>query len=158
MEAVDLNPKSSNHIPMAFNNVLLFILVCYVIYYAVNIGYDVFLRREAEEIIPKMDEEEVDISDLAQTFQPVSILKDEPTPRWDDNTSDEENRVMEAGETEEETIKTEDIQQQENDSYHEVMLMTGAIEMEDLVPMVNDYAENGVNSVLGEIIGDWEHF
>jgi hypothetical protein len=38
-----------------------------------------FFRKENVEIVPKVDEEEVDISDLAETFQPVSIVKDAPT-------------------------------------------------------------------------------
>ena len=75
---------------MVFSNVLLFILVCYAIYYVANIAYDMFFRKENVEIVPKVDEEEVDISDLAETFQPVSIVKDAPTVKWDDPIYDEE--------------------------------------------------------------------
>ena len=49
-----------------------------------------FFRKENVEIVPKVDEEEVDISDLAETFQPVSIVKDAPTVKWDDPIYDEE--------------------------------------------------------------------
>ena len=90
MEAVDLKNGNLKSIYMVFSNVLLFILVCYAIYYVANITYDMFFRKENVEIVPKVDEEEVDISDLAETFQPVSIVKDAPTVKWDDPIYDEE--------------------------------------------------------------------
>lgn len=204
---------------MAFNNVLLFILVCYVIYYLANIGYDMFFRKENVEIVPKVDEEEIDISDLAETFQPVSIVKDAPTVKWDDSIYDEEkdaeveamvdsvlvsdetsekevqeqvgeneglvigtsfdeavqdtesNQATEAGENpenESDTIRHEEElqsqqiefpdspQQGDDDEYHETMLMTGAIEINNLKPMIDEYAEDPENSQLKEIIGIWD--
>ncbi len=204
---------------MAFNNVLLFILVCYVIYYVANIAYDMFFRKENVEIVPKVDEEEVDISDLAATFQPVSIVKDVPTVKWDDPIYDEEkdaeveamvdsalvsdqtteeedqeqveeieglvtgtsydevveetesNDTTDTGEDSENVIDTEsnkeelqsqntespDSQQQtDDDEYHETMLMTGAIEINNLKPMIDEYAEDPENSQLKEIIGIWD--
>lgn len=204
---------------MAFSNVLLFILVCYAIYYVANIAYDMFFRKENIEIAPKVEEEEVDISDLAETFQPVSIVKDAPTVKWDDpiydeekdaeveamvdsalvsdQTSEEEDQeqveeieglvtgtsydegVKEAenkdttdtSEGNENVIDTEsnkeelqsqntespDSQQQtDDDEYHETMLMTGAIEINNLKPMIDEYAEDPENSQLKEIIGIWD--
>ena len=204
---------------MAFNNVLLFILVCYVIYYLANIGYDMFFRKENVEIVPKVDEEEVDISDLAETFQPVSIVKDAPTVKWDDPIYDEEkdaeveamvdsalvsdqtteeedqeqveeieglvtgtsydeevqetesNDITDTGEDSENVIDTESSeeelqslntespnsqQQTDDDEYHETMLMTGAIEINNLKPMIDEYAEDPENSQLKEIIGIWD--
>lgn len=204
---------------MAFNNVLLFILVCYAIYYVANIAYDMFFRKENVEIVPKVDEEEVDISDLAETFQPVSIVKDAPTVKWDDPIYDEEkdaeveamvdsaldsdqtseeedqeqveeseglvtgtsydegvqeaesNDTTDTGEGSENMTDTEvnkeelqsqntespDSQQQtDDDEYHETMLMTGAIEINNLKPMIDEYAEDPENSQLKEIIGIWD--
>ena len=193
---------------MVFSNVLLFILVCYAIYYVANV-----------EIVPKVDEEEVDISDLAETFQPVSIVKDAPTVKWDDPIYDEEkdaeveamvdsalvsdqtteeedqeqveeseglvtgtsydeggqeaesNDTTDTGEGSENMTDTEvnkeelqsqntespDSQQQtDDDEYHETMLMTGAIEINNLKPMIDEYAEDPENSQLKEIIGIWD--
>ena len=204
---------------MAFSNVLLFILVCYVIYYVANIAYDMFFRKENVEIVPKVDEEEVDISDLAETFQPVSIVKDAPTVKWDDPIYDEEkdaeveamvdsalvsdqtteeedqeqveeieglvtgtsydegvqeaesNDASDTSENTENVIDTESSeeelqslntespnsqQQTDDDEYHETMLMTGAIEINNLKPMIDEYAEDPENSQLKEIIGIWD--
>ena len=203
---------------MAFSNVLLFILVCYAIYYVANIAYDMFFRKENVEIVPKVDEEEVDISDLAETFQPVSIVKDAPTVKWDDPIYDEEkdaeveamvesalvsdqtseeedqeqveeseglvtgtsydegvqeaesNDTTDTGEDSEIMTDTEvnkeelqskntespsSQQQGDDDEYHETMLMTGAIEINNLKPMIDEYAEDPENSQLKEIIGIW---
>jgi hypothetical protein len=204
---------------MAFSNILLFILVCYIIYYVANIAYDMFFRKEDVDMVPKVDEEEVDISDLAETFQPVSIVKDAPTVKWDDPIYDEEkdaeveamvdsalvsdqtteeedqeqveeieglvtgtsydegvqetesNDTTDTGEDSENVTDTElnkeelqsqntespDSQQQtDDDEYHETMLMTGAIEINNLKPMIDEYAEDPENSQLKEIIGIWD--
>jgi hypothetical protein len=218
MEAVDLKNGNLKSIYMVFSNVLLFILVCYAIYYVANIAYDMFFRKENVEIVPKVDEEEVDISDLAETFQPVSIVKDAPTVKWDDPIYDEEkdaeveamvdsalvsdqtteeedqeqveeieglvtgtsyddgvqeaesNDATDTSENTENVIDTEsseeelqsqntespDSQQQTDDEYHETMLMTGAIEINNLKPMIDEYAEDPENSQLKEIIGIWD--
>ena len=211
---------------MAFSNILLFILVCYIIYYVANIAYDMFFRKEDVDMVPKVDEEEVDISDLAETFQPVSIVKDAPAVHWEDpiydeekdarveamvrsalisdktsHESDEEGRDEENPERNEgndglitntdndddgqeneiydshgmsqstEDVKdnekkVEEVQfhpdespasrQQDDEEYHETTLMTGAIEINDLKPMIDEYADDPENSQLKEIIGIWE--
>ena len=219
MEAVDLKNGNLKSLYMAFSNVLLFILVCYVIYYVANIAYDMFFRKENVEIVPKVDEEEVDISDLAETFQPVSIVKDAPTVKWDDpiydeekdaevdamvnsalvsdQTSEEEDQEQveeieglvtgtsydegvpetESNDTTDTSEDTENVtdtesseeelqsqntespdsqQQTDDDEYHETMLMTGAIEITNLKPMIDEYAEDPENSQLKEIIGIWD--
>lgn len=52
------------------------------LYYAVNIIKDAFFTKEKAEDGPRLDEEEVDISSEAGSFQPVEIRKDAPsTPR-----------------------------------------------------------------------------
>ena len=47
-------------------------------------------------------------------------------------------------------------QQSDDDEYHETMLMTGAIEINNLKPMIDEYAEDPENSQLKEIIGIWD--
>lgn len=211
---------------MAFNNVLLFILVCYIIYYVAIIAYDMFFRKEDVEIVPKADEEEVDISDLAETFHPVSVVKDTPPVQWEDpiydeekdaqveamvdsalvqdktsgesneedgdgenpekdegndgladNPSDDEDGqenggdgttdmgqgtedVAETEKNEEEvqspSVETPVSPKQDDDEYHETTLMTGAIEMDDLKPMIDEYADDPENSQLKDIIGIWK--
>ena len=211
---------------MAFNNVLLFILVCYIIYYVAIIAYDMFFRKEDVEIVPKADEEEVDISDLAETFHPVSVVKDTPAVQWEDpiydeekdaqveamvdsalvqdktsgesneeegdgenpekdegndgladNPSDDEDGqenggdgttdmgqgtedVAETEKNEEEvqspSVETPISPKQDDDEYHETTLMTGAIEMDDLKPMIDEYADDPEYSQLKDIIGIWK--
>lgn len=210
---------------MAFNNVLLFILVCYIIYYVAIIAYDMFFRKEDVEIVPKVDEEEVDISDLAETFHPVSVVKDTPAVQWEDPIYDEEKdaqveamvdsalapdktpkesnkeRMNEGSPEKDEgndgqvantsddkdgredgsddttdmgqgtegvadTEKKEEVQspsvespaspKRDDDEYHETTLMTGAIEMDDLKPMIDEYADDPENSQLRDIIGIWK--
>ena len=57
-----------------------FSIVCilYPIIYAVLFVHDIYFDKDAEELIPKPEEQDVDISDEAGQFQPIIIDKDAP--------------------------------------------------------------------------------
>ena len=78
--------------------------------------------------ILESDEEEIDISEEAMMFSPVMIEKD----------GKEKSLVASVA--------------------SELSRMTGGIEMDQLVPMLNELAEKGENSVLGGLVNDWNEY
>ena len=113
---------------MSFTSIMTFLCVAYIFVYAGMIAYDLFLSKEAVDITPKMDEEEIDISEEAMMFSPVMIEKDGKEKSLVASISSELSR------------------------------MTGGIELNDLVPMLNELAENGKDSVLGGLVNDWNEY
>ena len=113
---------------MSFTTVMTFLCVSYIFVYAGMIAYDLFLSKEAVDMTPKVEEQEIDISDEAKTFHPVMIEKDGKEKSLVDSISSELSR------------------------------MTGGIEINDLVPMLNDLAEKGKDSPLGGLVNDWNEY
>ena len=72
-----------------------------------------------------VEEEEIDISDEAKEFKPVTIVKDN---------------------TKKDLSKEEESEQE---------VMSGRIEIEDLIPKINELAEKGKDSPLGKIVAGW---
>ena len=79
-----------------------FICVGYVLAYGGMVFYDLFLAKEPVELAPKVEEEEIDISDEAKTFNPVIIDKDGCFHWGQDDNLDEEQEMTKAGEESEE--------------------------------------------------------
>ena len=75
-----------------------------------------------------VEEQEIDISDEAKTFHPVMVEKDGKEKSLVASISSELSR------------------------------MTGGIEINDLVPMLNDLAEKGKDSPLGGLVNDWNEY
>ena len=113
---------------MSFTSIMTFLCVAYIFVYAGMIAYDLFLSKEAVDITPKMDEEEIDISEEAMMFSPVMIEKD----------GKEKSLVASVA--------------------SELSRMTGGIEMDQLVPMLNELAEKGRDSCLGGLVNDWNEY
>ena len=113
---------------MSFTSIMTFLCVAYIFVYAGMIAYDLFLSKEAVDITPKMDEEEIDISEEAMMFSPVMIEKD----------GKEKSLVASVA--------------------SELSRMTGGIEMDQLVPMLNELAEKGKDSPLGGLVNDWNEY
>jgi hypothetical protein len=61
---------------MTFGNILTFIVICYIIYYVGMIIYDTYFKKNDIVQEAKAEEEEVDISDEVQQFQPVRVSKE----------------------------------------------------------------------------------
>ena len=87
---------------MAFSSIMTFICVGYVLAYGGMVFYDLFLAKEPVELAPKVEEEEIDISDEAKTFNPVIIDKDGCFHWGQDDNLDDEQEMTKAGEEYEE--------------------------------------------------------
>ena len=111
---------------MTFSSILTFLLVVYVLGYSGMVVYDLFFSKEGVELTPVMEEEEIDISDEAKTFCPVFIEKEDDLP-----------------------------QEEENAPPEDMVKMTGGIEINDLVPKMEDLSVNGKDSELGRMVNDW---
>lgn len=116
---------------MTFSTVMTVLCVAYILIYAGMIMYDMFLAKETVDMTPKMEEEEIDISDEALAFKPTEVGKVR-------NGWNETERSASGGQRR--------------------MAMTNGIETENLVPMMEELAVLGADSPLGGMIQDWcEH-
>ena len=116
---------------MTFSTVMTFLCVVYILIYAGMIMYDMFLAKGTVDLSPRIEEEEIDISEEAMAFKPTEIGK--VSRNWE-RTPGNTHRV------ERETA------------------MTNGIETDTLIPMMEDLAELGQDSPLGGMIQDWsEH-
>ena len=61
-----------------FTSIVIVIVVIYVFGYAGMIIYDLFLKKEPVEFMPKPKDVEIDISDEAGQFKPITVEKSEP--------------------------------------------------------------------------------
>ena len=112
---------------MTFGNILTFIVICYIIYYVGMIIYDTYFKKNDIVQEAKAEEEEVDISDEVQQFQPVCVSKEKI----------QKTEVSSSGEP----------------------AMSGGIEVDDLMPLTDERAEKGSQSVLGQTLAvKWEEY
>jgi hypothetical protein len=110
---------------MTFSSIMTFLCIAYVLGYGGMVVYDLFFSKEGVEIAPVMEEEEIDISDEAMAFSPIIIEKEDNAPQEEEPVPDD------------------------------VVAMTGGIEINDLVPKLEDLSVNGKNSELGAVVNDW---
>lgn len=61
---------------MAFTSIVIVIVVIYVFGYAGMIIYDIFLKKEPVEFMPKPKDVDIDISDEAGQFKPITVELD----------------------------------------------------------------------------------
>lgn len=61
---------------MAIGTIFLILLGIYIPIYAGMIGYDLFIKKDPADLIPKQEDEDVDISDEAGKFQPIVIERE----------------------------------------------------------------------------------
>ena len=61
---------------MDFSTVMMFLCVAYILVYAGMILYDLFFSKEIGEASPRMEEEEIDISDEVLAFHPIEVSKE----------------------------------------------------------------------------------
>ena len=116
---------------MTFSTVMTFLCVAYILIYAGMIMYDMFLAKEAVDLSPRIEEEEIDISEEAMAFKPTEIGKIHK--EWEGVTESSPKAQRQ-------------------------ITMSNGIETDNLVPMMEDLAELGQDSPLGGMIQDWsEH-
>ena len=111
---------------MTFLSIMTFLGCIYMLGYSGMVVYDLFFSKEGLELTPIMEEEEIDISDEAKTFTPTFINKEDNTPPQEENTIPDD-----------------------------VVAMTGGIEVQELVPKLEDLSVNGKDSELGGMVKDW---
>ena len=106
------------------------IVVCYICYYLGIVAYDLMVnsKRAASED-DKAQDETVDISDEVREFTPILITR--PIIKKQKAAA----------------LKRKQTSQ---------MLMTGGIEVERLVPKVEELSQNGEQSELGGLLQDWK--
>lgn len=61
---------------MAFTTIFTVVIIGYVFLYIGMIVYDLFFKKDAADFLPKVEDEEIDISDEAGQFKPILIEKD----------------------------------------------------------------------------------
>lgn len=115
---------------MNFQVFLGFIVACYLCYYFGTVAYDLLAnsKRAASED-DKAQEEVIDISDEVREFTPILITR--PVVKKQKAAALKRKQTSE-------------------------MLMTGGIEVERLVPKVEELSQNGEQSELGGLLQDWK--
>lgn len=86
---------------MAFSTIFIVVIIGYVFVYAGMICYDLFIKKDPTDLLPKVEDEDVDISDEVGQFQPIFIDKDA-------KPNDRQNAPPAAKPVKEETGKDED--------------------------------------------------
>lgn len=66
---------------MKFATILIIVIIGYVILYVGMIVYDLFFKKDLTALMPKPEDEDIDISDEAGKFQPILIEKERPVPQ-----------------------------------------------------------------------------
>ena len=110
---------------MSFSSIMTFLCIAYILVYAGMILYDMFLSKEAVDIIPHIEEEEIDISDEVLDFQPIEIEKDAP-----------QDTLFE--------LPLNDNAQ-----------MTGGMDFKGVKIVLEDLAVNGEKSGFAEVMDSW---
>lgn len=63
---------------MAFTSIVIIVVVLYALGYTGMIIHDLFIKRDPAEFMPKPKDVEIDISDEAGQFKPITVEKSEP--------------------------------------------------------------------------------
>ncbi|KGI60887.1 hypothetical protein BFS16_04245 [Hoylesella timonensis] len=117
---------------MSFQIFLGFIVACYLCYYLGTVAYDLLAGRKlAASEDDKVQEEAIDISDEVREFTPILITR--PII----------NKQKTAALKRKQTAK---------------LLMTGGIEVNNLLVKVEDLSKDGENSELGSLLAKWKEF
>ena len=64
---------------MAFTSIVIIVVVLYVLGYTGMIIHDLFIKKDPAEFMPKPKDVEIDISDEAGQFKPITVEKSEPS-------------------------------------------------------------------------------
>lgn len=66
---------------MTFSTIFTVVIIGYIFFYLGMIGYDMFIRKDAIDLVPKQEDEDIDISDEAGSFKPIKVERDERKPK-----------------------------------------------------------------------------
>lgn len=138
---------------MQYGQIVFLLFVALLIYYAVLIVLDIQKAKAAQAAeLDNHNEEEIDISDEAQSFKPKQVSRDEPRQQESSEGETDNNKPGDNPD------KTDDGQEQQPESekpfhrpgYREA-IMTDGILVEDLFAEVEKLAETGTCD-LGTLI------
>ena len=117
---------------MNFQIFLGFIVACFLCYSLGTVAYDLLTgKKRAASEDDKVQEEAIDISDEVKEFTPVLITR--PIVKKQKAAAMKRKQTAE-------------------------LLMTGGIEVNDLLVKVEDLSKEEENSELGDLLAEWKEF
>lgn len=136
---------------MQYGQIVFLLFVALLFYYAALIVMDI-LRAKAAQAAEQENhtEEDIDISDEAQTFKPVKVSRDEPSRQSDGSESNETKTPEDKSTAEPETEKPS-----QHSGYREA-IMTDGILVENLIDEIERLVETGTCD-LGAVIFNCEN-
>lgn len=136
---------------MQYGQIVFILFVALLFYYAALIVMDI-LRAKAAQAAEQENhtEEDIDISDEAQTFKPVKVSRDEPSRQRDGSESNETKTPEDKSTAEPETEKLS-----QPSGYREA-IMTDGILVENLIDEIERLVETGTCD-LGAVIFNCEN-
>ena len=134
---------------MQYGQIVFLLFIVLLLYYAVLIVLDIQKTKAAQAAEQDgQTEEEIDISDEAQTFKPIKISRNEPGKTQEPSENNEED---EAGQKPQSPSE----QPFHRPGYREA-IMTDGILVEDIIHEINRLAETGTSD-LGTVIFNCEN-
>ena len=133
---------------MQYGQIVFLLFIALLLYYAALIVLDI-QRAKAMQAAEqdKQSEEDIDISDEAQTFKPVKVCRDEPDKR-PESAQSKETEGTNGGDMDGESDKAE--QPYHRPGFREA-IMTDGILVEDIIHEIDKLAETGTSD-LGTVI------
>lgn len=132
---------------MQYGQIVFLLFIVFLFYYAVLIVLDIQKTKMAQAAEQENhSEEEIDISDEAQSFKPIKIERDEPSKQQTESDSE-----VDSDDGKEEPGK----KQYHHPGYREA-IMTDGIFVDNLIEEINRLAETGTSD-LGTVIFNCEN-
>lgn len=133
---------------MQYGQIVFLLFIALLLYYAALIVLDIQKAKAMQAAeMDKQSEEDIDISDEAQSFKPVKVSRDEPDKRQEAATNKETDRSNDR-DVDAETDKVE--QTYHRPGYREA-IMTDGILVEDIIHEIDKLVETGTSD-LGTVI------
>ena len=127
---------------MQYGQIVFLLFIAFLFYYAVLIVLDIQKAKMAQAAEQENHtEEEIDISDEAQSFKPIKVGRDETTKQQTENNSDGKQEP--------------DKRRYHHPDYREA-IMTDGILVDNLIEEINRLAETGTSD-LGTVIFNCEN-
>lgn len=141
---------------MQYGQIVFILFIAMMCYYAAMIVMDI--RKEKAARAAEHDlhiEEDIDITEEAQSFQPVQVTRDEPCKQPEGNEVGHPE-----GESEDEALQSSMNEAPPSSSEERIIyreaIMTDGILVENIIHEVNKLAETGTSD-LGAVIFSCEH-
>ena len=150
---------------MQYGQIVFLLFIALLFYYAALIVLDIMKAKAAQVAeLESQSEEDIDISDEAQTFKPFRVSRDEPKK---DNESEEQtnsdsetkSKQSDTGSSSDNVTKSNEESQEEKPFKrpgHREAIMTDGILVEDLIDEINKLVETATCD-LGLVIVNCEN-